>query len=105
MPKWKTRGIPDIAGRGDVILADSTADLERLEAEMESTELAKYLSVSKPRRRMTEIIVFGVDSNLPDAEVVPAILEQSEILEGASLVLRTSFPGKLSRNIVLTADQ
>lgn len=37
----------DISGGDIIIVADSTADLEKLEAEMESTELAKYLLVSR----------------------------------------------------------
>lgn len=76
--KIALRGMRDILCGGVVILANSTSDLERLEAEMKSTELVKYLSVSRPRRRTPEIIDSSsqsVDSNLPETDIMPAILE------------------------------
>lgn len=95
----------DISGSGIVIVADGTVDLEKLEAEMESTELAKDLLISGPRRRTPEIVVFGVDRNLSDADIIPAILEQNEFFQVDSLELRTSFKGKRGRNFVLAVDE
>lgn len=65
----------------------------------------KDLSVSRPRCRTPEIIVFGVESNLPETDIILTILEQTEDLQGASLELRTTFTDKRDRNIVLAVDE
>lgn len=68
-------------------LIDSAVDVIKLEAKMEKMELMKDLSVSRQQRRNPEVILFGVDSNLPDGEVVLAILKQNDALQSEPLEL------------------
>lgn len=53
-----------------LFLANSTADLEKLESKMERTELVKDFLVTRPRHRNPEIILHGADLSLPDADIV-----------------------------------
>lgn len=73
--------------------------------EMESTELTKDLSVSRPHRQIPEIAEISVDSNLQEADIVVEILEQNETVQGTCLELRTSFTGKRGRTIMLAVDK
>lgn len=52
--------------------------------------MLKNLTISEPRRRNPEIIIFEVDRTLPDREIINAVLEQNEAIYGASLELRTT---------------
>lgn len=69
-----------ISVRRGLILAKSIADLVKLEALMGKTELMKDPLVSRPRR-CNPMIIFGVDSNLPEDDIVPAILKKNDSLE------------------------
>lgn len=57
-------------------------------------ELAKDLEIERPGKRNLEVILFGLDSNLPKNRILDAIRGQNESLKGVSLELRSVFIGK-----------
>lgn len=103
--KLPLRGNRPILGGGITFLAQSVDDLKRLQAKLERTELSKDLAVLRPRKRTPEIILVWVDQNLSEERIVQAVLRQNDVLEGASLEIRTSFEGKRGRNAEYALDR
>lgn len=80
--KIAIRGIRNISVRGVLLPVNSTEDLLKLKNEMDKTELVHDHSISRPRRRNPEVILFGNDPNQPNDKIVPAVLKQNDSLQG-----------------------
>lgn len=74
-----------------LFLESITSDHKELETEMEKMKLMKDISATRPRRRNSEISLFLVGSNLPNADTVPTILVQNEAFQEPSLEQAGSF--------------
>lgn len=60
----------------------------------------KDLVIMRLRCRTPETILYGVDLKLLEVNIVAAYRERKEVLQRASLKLRNSFMGEISRNMV-----
>lgn len=71
---------------------------------MASTDLAKDVEVTRPKRHSPEVILFYLYPNLSVHNIITAVQEQKVLLKGASLELRSIFVCKRGRNMAMSVD-
>lgn len=91
------RGMRNTSNRGVVIFADSAADLERLVAEVDQSDLVKNHSASKPVRGHPQIVDFGVGTDSTGDKIIQVLEYQNATLEN-DITFKKFFEGKKGRN-------